>query len=227
MKSLVSFVMNIAVLSTVVALLCAHNAAHATTSTCTLQTCTSIQIAAYESDISGNSTGGTPVCFNNQTTIGMYVGKATGCESGYTLKCGKNSSYYLTLTNNCTNPDDFVSRICSCELEYKECTDCESFDWSAYGAGTELKVTATCNHSTGQCSRLFQTRCATNYYGAAESVENPPSACKLCPYIVINGDSVGTAGGDAAYITDCYAPKDRNISAPEGIFQFTDDCYYE
>lgn len=209
-------------------------------SACSIKQCDSGTTNEYMNNmVPPNATEYAPVCYTSTELPTGIGGKETKCKPGFTIVCGKESSYYVTLNTSCSNADALAGNFCSCNrvCTSASCSDCSSEDWDiTYG---HIYMTAKCEFvgdaimgGTCECKRTFDTRCFSQTYG--QKIDTTVGRCTLCP--TIDGENIGYTnldrtwgipGKGAADITGCYAPAGDKYIDQYGTYEYTNDCYYK
>lgn len=175
----------------------------------------------------GNATAVGATCFTENYDVN---GVCTSCQTvERVITCSANEIYcdcascdaLRTLTEKTITISASESyTIHECILNVapiRPCKNCNSTDWGAHSTGYESRVNATCNHSTGVCTKTTVYRCAVGYYGNST---NGTSGCDSCP------ESGITSNAGATLITECYLASGTTGSDHTGMYTYAGDCYY-
>ncbi|MDR0726590.1 MAG: hypothetical protein LBF37_00840 [Rickettsiales bacterium] len=99
--------------------------------------------------------------------------------------------------------------------------------WIAVTSGFEKKATRELNCQLCKCILVsIQYRCATGYYGTADSTGM--SGCTKCPCLTdVDGfERCGMNAADSKYITTCSMSSTYTFNDGTGNYKFTSDCAY-
>lgn len=157
-------------------------------------------------------------------------GKCTSCATvSRLISCGSSEIYCDCATCDglrvlkeetitTSSSENFTINKCVLDaIPIKPCKNCVSSDWGALSTGYESKVAATCNTTTGVCTKTTEYRCATGYYGSST---NGTSGCNECP------SSGTTASAGATSISECCLASGTTGGDNTGTYTYTGDCCY-
>lgn len=151
------------------------------------------------------SGGSSSICYSGtggggSTTSTIFRAQyCTSCPSGYELK-----QYTATSTE-----------VRGCTVNYTLCvpscpSECPSPSWTNFGTGAQKRCeTRSAPYKCGY-------RCATNYYGNANS---SGKGCTTCP-------SGGSSVAGSTSVTNCYVPAGYNSSDSTGKWTYTQACFW-
>lgn len=165
---------------------------------CVMQTCSDACTNAC-----GGGTNGSCLEIVRDGSRIFSMCSCTSCSGGYTKSMGNSLPSWAsaagalsgcnTMTNNIGTLATTVYKCTS------PCTDCEvETTFTVMGtSGYRRRVkSATCNTSTGVCTRTYEYRCATDWFGSST---NGVTGCRKCPTTNLN--MVNHCGGDAETTT--------------------------
>jgi len=166
-------------------------------------------------EVEGQCQNSTTTCYSNGSTSGR-VSSCGSCKYPYTRVAKTVDSQY------CSNSITYYQCVC-------QCSNCTTSAWAdvavVNGTSThQARTVATCSCSSGtaQCTKKTEYRCRANYYGRPSS---SGSGCTQCP--TETGVATKSNLGDNYDRTDCYIPKNTNITDSYGTYYYTDDCHLD
>lgn len=205
-------------------------------STCRVVTCSQGTIIAFNADAHPTASETEPLCVKNNDTYStseMYFPKDITCKYPSYKKLSGNdifdTSIKTAINSNCTNPDEILSQVVSCETVCNKTaySDCENYDWDITGGHVYM---ITNYYKTGKtqctCDRKYTTQCKEYYYGNKTDATSE-GTCTRCPAIPYADDIGHTSTDGASDVTGCYVPPTVPISDVTGIYKFTENCYYK
>lgn len=156
------------------------------------------------------------------TTTTCYKGGGTGNNYYKVINCHACNSYYSlqTLTDH---------TVCSNKTIYHCTCDCStaSQSWASHTTGyikSHTCTTCDCSTAIKSCTGPLVYRCASGYYGTANSTGT--SGCTKCP-AAADGTTVSSTPGNNATPQDCYIAKNKSFSDATGSGIYADKCYYQ